>query len=274
MVDNKRKKKKKGGAKTSKKYDLLPRTESSMPNQQDRYRSPTTEPFTSNVQAGTTTSSFHQERYYRSPMESVRPSPSPFFPIVSRPASSMSIQQDSRYTGGSPMAMGSPLAFLPNSQVVATPSPYANIAQQQQQQQQLIQSVVHNPQATYPEAQFEMVLGGHSPHNGVGVNHPGYVVPPRYEPEQQMPHTSPQVGTQSWYTPQVPTIPSSRDMNIRGTGHHNMQPYVSRHSVFQQQSQRQMSSPSNYDEDNQREIATKKEGRSWAVNPGKPFYIK
>lgn len=226
-----------------------------MPNQQA--------PFPSVIQTGTTTTSIRQERYYRSPMESIGPSPSPFFPTVPRPASSMSIQQDSRYCG-SPMAMGSPIAFLPNSQVVATPPPYAYIAQQQQQQQPT-QSFVHNPQATYPEAQFEMVLGGHSPYNGVGVNHPGYVVPPRYEPEQQIqiPQTSPQVGIQSWYTPQVSTTPS-RDMNLRGTGH-QMQPHI----AFQQ-SQRQMSSPSNYDEDNHREIATK----SWAVNPGKPFYMK
>jgi len=261
MVDNKRKKKKKKGGAKTKKYDLLPRTES-MPNQQEGYISPSTEPFTSNIQTGTTTSSICQERYYRSPMEYIGPSPtsSPFFPTVSRPASSMSIQQDSRYSGGSPMTMGSPIVFLPNSQVVATPPPYANIAQQQQQQQQPIQSFVHNPQATYPEAQFEMVLGGHSPYNGVGVNHPGYVVHPRYEPSSQ--------GTQSWYTSQVSTIPSSRDMNIRGTGYHNMQQYISPH-VYQQ-SQRQMSSPSNYDEDNHREIATK----SWAVNPGKPFYMK
>ena len=120
---------------------------------------------------------------------------------------------------------------------------------------------MHNPQATYPEAQFEMVLGGHSPYNGVDINHPEYVISPRYE--QQVPHTSPQVGIQSWYTPQVSTTPS-RDINLRGTGH-QMQPHI----AFQQ-SQRQMSSPSNYDEDNHREIATK----SWAVNPGKPFYMK
>ena len=235
-------------------------------NQQDRYRSPTTEPFASNVQAGTTTSSIRQERYYGSPMESIGTSPtSPFFSTVSRPTSSMSIQQDSRYSG-SPMTMGSPLVFLPNSQVVTTPSPYANITEQQQQQQQPpIQSFVHNPQATYPEAQFEMVLGGHSLYNGVGVNQPGYVVPPRYESEHQMPITSPQVGTQSWYTPQVSTTPS----NLRGTQQHHMQPYMtaSPQSTFQH-SQRQMSY------NHRREIATKKEGRSWAVNPGKPFYIK
>ena len=232
-----------------------------MPTQEDRYRSQITEPFTSNVQAGTTSASFHQERYYGSPMESIGTSPtSPFFSTVSRPASSMSIQQDNRYSG-SPMAMGSPLVFLPNSQVVTTPSPYANTAQQQQP----IQSFVYNPQATYPEAQFEMVLGGHSPYNGVVDNR--YVVPPRYEPEQQMPITSPQ-GTQSWYTPQVSTTPS-RDINMRGTQQHHMQPYMtaSPQSTFQH-SQRQMSY------NHRREIATKKEGRSWAVNPGKPFYIK
>ena len=85
------------------------------------------------------------------------------------------------------MAMGSPIVFLPNSQVVATPPLYANIAQQQQQPGQF----VHNPQATYQEAQFEMVLGGHSPYNGVDINHPEYVISPRYE--QQVPHTSPQL---------------------------------------------------------------------------------